>query len=77
MHSQSTVSSQSVLELIEPEAVVVDSIHSGNVPVWSIHPGLLPCPQGLSTQRERKISWIRLRHMDNISSVPLPWAPVA
>ena len=54
MHSQSTVSSQSVLELIEPEAEVVNSIRSGNVPIQSIHPGPLPCPQEISTQRERE-----------------------
>ena len=64
------------LEIIEPEAEVVDSIRSGNVPVQSIHPGPLPCPQGISAQRER-IRWIRLRPIDDISSAPLPRARVA
>ena len=67
--------SQSVLEIIEPEDEVVDSIHSGNVPVQSIHPGPQPHLQGISTQRERVI-WIRLRPIDNTSSAPLPQAPV-
>ena len=60
---------ESVLEIIEPEAEVVDSIRSGNVPVQSIHPGLLPCPQGISTQRER--IRIQLRPIDNIIYLPL------
>ena len=64
------------VEIIEPEAEVVDNIRLGNAPVQSIHPGPLSCPQGISAQRER-ISWIRLRPIDDISSAPLPQAPVA
>ena len=64
------------VKIIELEAEVVDSICLGNVPIQSIHPGPLPCPQGISAQRER-IRWIQLRPIDNTSSAPLPQAPVA
>ena len=66
---------QSALEIIEPEAEVVDSIHSGNAHTVNPPRSATLSARDLRPERER-ISWIRLRPIDDVSSA-LPQAPVA